>query len=49
MKYGYSVKVNGKWYRPSEEVPDNPETNTTDVTAEPEADEPDKKSGKKKN
>ena len=22
MKYNYSVKVNGKWYRPNEEVPE---------------------------
>lgn len=22
MKYPYSVKVNGKWYRPNEEVPE---------------------------
>lgn len=24
MKYPYSVKANGKWYRPNENVPDAP-------------------------
>lgn len=23
MKYSYSVKVNGKWYQPNDEVPEN--------------------------
>lgn len=26
MKYDYSVKVNGKWYQPNEELPEESET-----------------------
>lgn len=26
MKYNHSVKVNGKWYQPNEEIPDKSET-----------------------
>lgn len=55
MKYDYSVKANGKWYKPGEEVPDNTEKDTTVTTADTdiltatETNEPEKKSGKKKN
>lgn len=53
MKYDYSVKANGKWYKPGEEVPDSTETESTATTADTlaatETNEPDKKPGKKKN
>ena len=31
MKYPYSVKVNGKWYRPNEEVPETVEKSVETV------------------
>lgn len=54
MKYDYSVKVNGKWYKSGEEVPDFAETETTDYTnvdvlTTTETNDSDKKPTKKKN
>lgn len=53
MKYDYSVKANGKWYKPGEEVPDSTETEnavtTADILTATEKNEPDKKPSKKKN
>ena len=55
MKYDYSVKVNGKWYKPGEEVPDVTETEATvstadaDILTATETNETEKKPGKKKN
>lgn len=34
MKYPYSVKVNGKWYRPGEEIPDVQESTAKDAVPE---------------
>lgn len=31
MKYSYSVKVNGKWYKPNEEVPETVEKSVETV------------------
>lgn len=36
MKYPYSVKANGKWYRPNEEVPETVEKSVETVETEPE-------------
>ena len=33
MKYSYSVKVNGKWYQPNEEIPETVEVPAENVTA----------------
>lgn len=53
MKYDYSVKVSGKWYKPGEEVPDVTETeatvSTADILTATETNEPEKKPSKKKN
>ena len=52
MKYDYSVKANGKWYKPGEEVPDSTKTETAVTVADildTETSEPDKKHSKKKN
>lgn len=53
MKYDYSVKVNGKWYTPGEEVPEKvtniAKESTADILAATETNETEKKPGKKKN
>lgn len=50
MKYPYMVKYNGKWYNPSEEIPESEGTKEpTNQIPESEAAEPEKKTTKKKN
>ena len=46
MKYNYSVKVNGKWYRPNEEVPESAPNKETAETL-PEVTEKKKGAAKK--
>ena len=36
MKYSYSVKVDGKWYMPNEEVPEKVQPKKVEETTEPE-------------
>ena len=43
MKYPYSVKVDGKWYRPNTEVPENAPNKETAETPKTEV----KKTAKK--
>lgn len=33
MKYNYSVKVDGKWYRPNTEIPDKVVNSKKETTA----------------
>lgn len=50
MRYPYSVKVNGKWYRPNTEVPDNKVDvvdNTKKLSSVPTESKPIEKAAKK--
>lgn len=47
MKYGYMVKLNGKWYLPDEEIPETKKDTTPET--ENVLTEPEKKESKKRN
>ena len=43
MKYDYTVKVNGKWYPPNTEIPENKKSKKETEKTEDKTEETDKK------